>query len=195
MAGTQAIISKDELIAQISSTIGKIKVLELTHILKSQHFALRDLIDITFYAEKDIAFRASWLLENLFLQSPLTYEGDLEYLLSRVKAVAHPSCKRHYAKIVMHVTSPKGPAALKARLQNIDLEPVIEQCFDWMIDPKIKIAVKVFAGEALFNMRHKHPWLAEELANQLQFLMRDGSAAIQSRGRKLLDTLKNNPVK
>jgi hypothetical protein len=35
-------------------------------------------------------------------------------------------------------------------------------------------------------MRHRYPWIAEELANQIRYLMRNGTAAIQSRGRKLL---------
>jgi len=58
-----------------------------------------------------------------------------------------------------------------------------------MIDHKIKIAVKAFAAEALFNLRHRYDWVAEELANQLHYLMSNGSAAIQSRGKKLLKEL------
>jgi hypothetical protein len=112
---SQIMISRDELVKQISNTIGKTKVLELSRILKEQAFALRDLIDLTF-----------------------------------------------------------------------DLDLVVGQCFDWMIDAKVKIAVKVFASEALFNLRNRYPWIKEELANQVKFLMRNGSPAIQSRGRKLL---------
>jgi uncharacterized membrane protein required for colicin V production len=58
-----------------------------------------------------------------------------------------------------------------------------------MIDPKVLIAVKVFASEALFNMRRRYLWITEELTNQIRFLMRDGTAAIQSSGKKLLKTL------
>jgi|SRR6185503_3186818 len=177
---------QETLLKQISGTIGKMKVLELTRILKEEQFALRDLIDLTFYADKNIAFRAAWILENVFLQDAARYEPDLDYLISRVKDIKHESCRRHYAKIVMHVTGKKAPQAIRQKLEQLDLEPVVEQCFDWMIDPKVRIAVKVFASEALFNLRHRYPWIAEELANQLQFLMRNGTAAIQSRGRKLL---------
>jgi hypothetical protein len=41
----------------------------------------------------------------------------------------------------------------------------------------------------LFNLRTRYPWIEEELANQIKFLMRNGTAAIQSRGRKLLAQL------
>jgi hypothetical protein len=182
-------ISRDELIKQISKTIGKTKVLELSRILKEQAFALRDLIDLAFYPDRDIAFRAAWILENLFLQEPTRYEAGLGYLISRIQDVKHASCQRHYAKIMMHITAKNAPQIIQQKLQQLDLEPVAEQCFDWMIDTKVKIAVKVFASEALFNLRNRYPWIKEELTNQVKFLMRNGSPAIQSRGRKLLALL------
>jgi len=179
-------ISKDELIKQISTALGKLRVLKLGQILSEQQFALRDLIDVTFYPDKVIAFRASWILENVLLAHPLKYEADLEYWLSRFKEVKYPGPQRHYAKLLMHLTDPGMLPAITAKLQTLDLEPAVEQCFDWMIDPKVKIAVKVFASEALFNLRQRYPWVAEELENQIRFLMRNGSPAIQSRGKKLL---------
>ena len=182
-------LTSDELIKEISATRAKAKVVKLSAILKKEKFSITDLIDITFHPDKNIAFRAAWILENLFLQKPDTYLGNLDYLISKVKDVYNPSCKRHYAKIIMHITSPKAPISIKQKLGEIDLEPVVEQLFDWMIDPKVLIAVKVFASEALFDLRDRYPWISEELTNQIRFLMHNGSAAIQSRGKKLLAKL------
>lgn len=179
-------ISKDELVKQITNSLGKPKVLELGRLLSEQQFALRDLVDVTFYHDKTIAFRASWILENVLLADPLKYVEVIDYWLSRFKEVKYPGPQRHYAKILMHLTDPGMLPAIRTKLETLDLEPAVEQCFDWMIDPKVKIAVKVFASEALFNLRHRYPWVAEELENQIKFLMRNGSAAIQSRGKKLL---------
>ncbi|MGN6638276.1 MAG: hypothetical protein ACTHJ8_05135 [Mucilaginibacter sp.] len=92
-------------------------------------------------------------------------------------------------KILMHITTPKANAAIQQRLAGIDLEPIAEQLFDWIINPKVLIAVKVFAAQTLFNLRYRYPWIKEELAEQLKFLMRNGTAAIQSRGKKLLAEL------
>lgn len=167
----------------------KVKVVKLSAIIKKQQFALKDLIGITFHQDKNVAFRAAWILENLFLQKPESYLDDMAYLLSRIKDVKNPSCKRHYTKIVMHITSPKAPLSIQQKLTETDLEPIVEQFFDWMIDPKVLIAVKVFAAQTLFNIRQRYPWITEELANQIQFLIRNGSPAIQSRGRKLLSQL------
>lgn len=182
-------LTSEELVNSIKSRIGKLKVIKLTEVLQKERFSVHDLIDITFSNDRDIAFRAAWLLENLFLRKPEVYIDELEYLISRVKDVKHPSCKRHYAKIMMHVTAAKAPEAIHKKLEVIDLEPVVEQFFDWLIDAKILVAVKVFAAEALFNIRARYPWIADELKDQVKFLMRDGSPAIQSRGRKLLAQL------
>jgi len=182
-------MTRDELIKQLAATVGKTKVDKLSKLVKQQGFALCDLIDITFHIDKTIAFRAAWLLENLFLVNPVFYLPDVDYLLARFKDVKYESCQRHYAKIMMHLTSPKVHPLIKAKLDETDLEPVVEQCFDWLIDPKVLIAVQVHVAEALFNLRHHYPWITEELTNQLQFLMRNGSAAIQTRGKKLLTAL------
>ena len=179
-------MTKSELIKQIANIIGKPKVLELSRILKAQQFALHDLIDVTFHPDKAIAFRAVWILENVFLTDPESYLDDLHYMISRFGEVKHPGCQRHYAKIIMHITDVNAPESLQLKLQEINFEPVVEQLFDWMINPRAKVAVKIFAAYALFNLKESFPWVKEELTAQMEFLMRNGSAAIQAGGRKIL---------
>ncbi|WP_162996343.1 hypothetical protein [Mucilaginibacter celer] len=182
-------MTDDELIQKIANTIGKLKVLELGRILTEQQFNLRDLIDITFHPDKPLAFRAAWLLENMFLKDADVFTDNLDYLILRFPEVTNPGCQRHYAKILMHATEEKDTSPVKQKLNSLDLEPVVEQLFDWMINPKVKIAVKVFAGWALLNLRQRYPWITDELPAQLQFLMRNGTAAIQTAGRKMMKEL------
>ena len=183
-------LSQQQLTEQLSSSIGKIRILKLSHLLKEQGFPLHDIIDITFHPDKQVGFRAVWLLENIFLTDPEAYLNDLHYLISRFKENRNQSCMRHYAKIIMHVTDANAPASLQLKLKDINFEPVVEQLFDWMINPKVKVAVKMFAANALFNLKDAVPWIQEELAGQIEFLMRDGSAGIQAGGRKILKEMK-----
>ena len=178
-----------ELIKQISVTIGKSKVVSLSQILANKHTDITELIDLTFHADKGVAFRAAWLLENILLKQPDNFLSYIAPIISRFKEVSNPSCKRHYAKILMHLTAPGASQAVRQKLTDVDLQPAIEQCFDWMIDPNVMVAVKSFASEGLFNMRHRYPWIADELPDQLTYLMRDGTAAIRSKGRRLLSYL------
>ncbi len=182
-------LSPDQLIKQISDTIGKTKVLELSTMIKDQNFSLRNLIDITFHPDKNIAFRASWILENVLLNDAAAYIADLNYLTERFTAVDYPSCQRHYGNMIMRITSSKAQSSIKNTVKKTDLEPVVEHLFEWLIDDNVKIAVKSCAAEALFNLRSRYPWIKDELREQLQYLMRDGTAAIQARGKKLLKEL------
>ncbi|MCJ8211528.1 hypothetical protein MUY27_17545 [Mucilaginibacter sp. RS28] len=182
-------LTKDQLLKQLSATMGKTKVVELSNILFHKNFKLTDLIDLTFHPDKKIAFRAAWLLENLFLHRPDCYLHDVNYLISRFDEVTYPSCQRHYAKIAMHITSPKAIPDIRHILATTDLDAMVNKCFEWLIAPEVLVAVKAFACEALFNLRHRYPWIAEELPAQLEFLMRNGTAAIQSKGKKLLSYL------
>lgn len=184
-------MTKDELTGQLTATIGKTKVDKLAKIVQEQAFDLRDLIDLTFHTHKIVAFRAAWLLENVFLVNPVSYLTEIDYLLLKFCEVQYPSCQRHYAKIIMHITSSKADTMIRDKILKTDMAPVVEKCFEWMIDPAVLIAVKRFAAEALFNLRERYDWISDELAAQVQYLMRDGTAAIQSYGKMLLAELKD----
>lgn len=183
-------LTYDQLIKDLTvdPTKGFIERLSVT--LREQHFNIDQLIDLTFHPDVQVGFRAAWLLDTTMLAAPRQYVEHLEYFVKRMGEVTNASCKRHYTRIIMHLTAPDAPDAVKQKLAGLDLETVVEQCFDWIIDPKVKVAVKVFAADTLFNLCGRYDWIKEELASQVQFMMRDGGAAIQSRGKKLLAAIK-----
>ena len=185
-------LSQDELIQELYKTFGKTKIAKLTAIVNEHNLNVDELIDLTFNTDKTLGFRAMWLLDSVMLSDIARYSANLKYFLSRIKEVNNESCKRHYARIMMFMTDAKAPDIVKAALNEIDLEDTVEQFFDWIIHPKVKPAVKIFAADALFNLSDRYDWIAEELANQMQFLMRNGGPAIQVRGRRLLASLSKN---
>lgn len=182
-------IDQDGLLRHISETIGKSKVLKLIDILYNRMFDVKDVIKLTFHPEKEIAFRAAWILENLLLTNPLRFIDDLDHLVAQFLKIKNKSCLRHYTKILMHLTGPKIDKAIKAKMENMDMEPVVERCFDLIIDPKVPVAVKVFACQVLFNLRIRYNWITEILTEQIRILMNGGKPAIQSKGRALLSYL------
>jgi hypothetical protein len=182
-------LTRDEIVKQLTTSMGKTTVVTLSEKLKEQKFPYRYVVDITFHPDKQIAFRAAWLMDTLYFDDPIFYLDDIEYLLQQIPNIKYPASKRHYSRIALNLTSPRSPKAIKDQLANIDLEPVVEHFFEWMMDPKVKVAVKVFVTESLFNLRHRYPWVLEELGGQIEYLMRDGTAAIQSAGKRLLKEL------
>ncbi len=188
-------LDPDALRRQLLATLTKSKVDKLKHVLSEFAFDLRNLVDLTFDTDATLAFRAAWLLENVILHDPARHRAAVDYLLSRVPEVTNGSCKRHYARIMAYVTSLKAGPVMWAHMAGADTKLLVEQCFNWIIDPKVLVAVKVKACEALCNLRHQHPWIADELTEQLQHLMRNGSAAMQQRGKKLLEVLEKSKLK
>jgi hypothetical protein len=183
-------LTADELIKQLSVDMTKGHINRLAATLQEQNFDLNKLIDLTLHPDRSIAFRAAWLLDTIILAAPELYADHYEYLALRMRNVVNESCKRHYTRIMMHLTSPGAPGIVRSKLQAMDLEKVVEQCFDWMIDPKIKVAVQVFAADTLFNLSSRYNWIADELINQMEFMMRNGGPAIQSKGKHILKKMR-----
>ncbi|QXV63923.1 hypothetical protein INP83_12510 [Mucilaginibacter sp. 21P] len=179
-------LTKESLIKELSNIRGAKFIENLSNKVMEENFDINQLVDVTFHHNQQIGFRACWLLDSVFHLQPEKYAANIGYIMSRVPDVTNPSCERHFARVLMLLTRDIAPVNIREQLEAINLEPVVEKCFDWLINPNVKVAVKATAADVLFNLRIRYDWIKEELANQLQFLMRDGTAAIQARGKKLL---------
>ena len=62
---------------------------------------------------------------------------------------------------------------------------VAERTFDRLIDPKTRVAVKVWSMEILDSLSAALPWVDEQLEETVRFLMRDGSPGLCNRGAKI----------
>jgi hypothetical protein len=182
-------MTQSQLIQHISAFDKHIKVVKLRSKLKEQSFSLCELVDLTFYPDKDIALKASRLLTTMMLKFPENYYNEIGYLIERVEDLKCESCKKYYAKIIMHVTSPEVSKDVRNKIKEINFERVVELFFDWMVDPKMLVSVRASASEALFNLRHRYPWIAEELSNQLEYIMRDATPFLAARGNMILSYL------
>ena len=158
--------------------------------LEQEGFILTDLLDLTLHTDGQIAFHAAWLLDTVVENDLDNYIFEIDLFITYSQRIKHHSCQRHYARIFMHLTAEaKKSNIIRLKLSQTDLEPMVELCFDWLIDPKTKVAVKAFASEVLCNVSGRYDWITEELQSQLCFLMNNGSPAIQSTGRRLLNKL------
>ena len=163
-------MTQSQLIQHISAPDRKITVAKLGSQLKRENFSIRELVDLTFYPDKEIALKSSRLLEYILFRFPENYYEDIEYFIERIEDVSTSAGKKPYAKILMHITSPEVPREVRNKMKEINLERAVELCFEWIIDPKMLVSVRSAASEALFNMRHRYPWIAEELSRQLEFM-------------------------
>lgn len=179
------------LIEALTPAVGKKTIVKLRRAFRKSGRPLAELVSLSFFDDDArIAARAAWLLEHVFIGKMAHYAEEVSGLINAFPHVRNSGCRRHYAKMMVKITDPRSGAMQKV-ISEKNLEPVIETAFDWLIDDDEKVAVKVFCAQILFQLSARHGWIREELIQQLHFLMRDGSAGMQSRGRKILSALKD----
>ncbi|WP_207420917.1 hypothetical protein [Desertivirga brevis] len=181
-------MTKDELLEEIKQTLEKVKVEKLAAIAGAGGLHFNDLIDLSFHQDKAIAFRASWILENATCLQPEEFWKNAPYFLNSYNAQTNNSCRRHFTKILMWVVKKK---ANRKELRGFDWTAIIESTFEWLSNPECPVAVKVNCLDILLGLKDQQDWIAEELRAETEFLLRNGSAAMQSRGKKVLKKLRS----
>ncbi len=99
----------------------------------------------------------------------------VEYLKDRS---THIATRRNIVRILSQIDVPEPLMGNVATL-----------CFDFLIDPKEAVAVKIYSMEVLYQLTLKEPDLQNELILVIEENMIHGSAGIRSRGRKVLKRL------
>ncbi len=185
----QNIKDQQGLIGLISTAIGKKEAVAISDTLYRQNFDIDELMAVTFHPEKEIAFRAAWIMEILILTDPERYVNNLNKLVEPFLKIENKSCQRHYVKILMHLMEPKAPKVVRQKIGEMDMEPVAERCFDLLIDATTPVAVKAFASQVLFDLRTRYPWINDILPDQLHIMMQGATPGIRSKCRRLLSYL------
>jgi len=182
-------MDKTALLHEISKTLTKNKAADLAKLASQGTMNIIDLLDACYHPQKATAFRAAWILEALESKNPLLFTAILDRYIQRLAEQKNPSCQRHFSKILIQYTKPRSSEIRQGAFNalSIDLkERVVEVLFEWLIKTDTPVAVQVNCMDVLFYMIPAFPWIAEELESQIVFYLQDGSAAMQSRGRKIL---------
>lgn len=129
-------------------------------------------------AEHPVGMRTSWMLGALSETAP----EMLFPLLPRLFELRHTCLYAGYDRSLAKWLSLAGvPESIEGE--------AADQMFNWLIDPQIKVAVKVYSMSALADLCKKYPELQSELRTILEEQFKDGSAAFKSRSRRVLKQL------
>lgn len=181
-----------ELIKKLTTTFTKNYVVNMVALGENHQLSV-DLLHRLCYDQRrhSVAFRAAWILEYITIHHPLRFTPIFDDFMARLPEQRNFSCQRHFTKILMTITGVRPPLSYADAFRKTDREQMVETVFGWLIDPQTPVAVQANCMDILFNMIPEFDWIASELQSQIDFLLRDGSAALQSRGRKVLGKLKN----
>jgi hypothetical protein len=179
-------MNKDQLLKKFSSALSKADAVKIA---KDKTCLPGDLIDLSFDPQKELAFRASWVLEQFLYYRLDDLLQSLPELIAGYLIQKNQSCQRHFTKIMMFIVTSRSFSETGIVLAKYK-EQIVETTFDWLINPETPVAVQSNCMDILFHFSKEQSWIKDELRSQVQFLLRDGTAALQSRGKRILKKLK-----
>lgn len=183
-------LNKEELIARLEAPMQAQMVANSTALIESNDLDVNDLLEVTFYKKKEVAFRAAWILEHVMTHKPTVFCGHLHTFFELLPDQKNQSAMRHYAKIVALLTAKKVNPIYKEALKQVDFEPVIELLFIWLVEADVLVATKVHCMQALANLAPNHDWIKDELLQTVDYLTDIESYAFFARAKMVKKALK-----
>ncbi|GAA4201235.1 hypothetical protein GCM10022289_14300 [Pedobacter jeongneungensis] len=164
-------MQNDLLLETIKTTLQKSKVEKLAAIASEDTFSVKELIDLSFYHDEQIGFRAAWILENVYTAHQLRFLPHALYFLDKLPQQHNLSALRHYVKILAFMTKKNAHESVKKIISDYNTDHLAEVVFAWLIDEKIPVAIKSHCLNILANLNVKHSWIKEELLQTMDFLV------------------------
>jgi hypothetical protein len=105
-------------------------------------------------------------------------ERKFESLLDLFLHDEYRVVQRNVVRVLQYI---QIPVKFQAKIMNL--------CFEYLTDPKETIAVRVFSMTVLANLAAKYPEIKNEIEQVITMQLRNPSAGLRSRSRKVLEQL------
>lgn len=126
----------------------------------------------------DKRWRYAYLLDNINDLNPKIVKPYLPRIIKQLPKLTNHSLRRHFVRIIN-----KHPIPKNEDLQNI----LLEQCFNFLQDAKIKVAVKAHCISICTKLCLIYPELKGEFCSILQEEMEKNTSAFAVRAREVLN--------
>lgn len=168
--------------------------LALADLFVSMEDGISLLIELCQSEDEKLSFHAAWVLEHALTPNPEILGLCLSKIIELTPTVKSPSTQRHFSKLLNIALSecsknrlPKDACQL---LKKADMDPIVETCFEWLIDKNSKPAVKAHCMDILLHLSNRYDWIAEELPYVIEHQLIDATPGIENKGRKTLEALR-----
>jgi len=187
-------MEKDRLIERLNYTMLKKDCLALAEQFVCMEDGVTILFELCQSDNETLSFHAAWVLEHALTSNPDIFCLSLSKIVELIPTIKNPSTKRHFSKLLNIAMSecsknrlPKDACQL---LKKADMEPIVEVCFEWLIDKNPKPAVKAHCMDILLFLSNRYDWITEELPYVIEHQLIDATPGIENKGRKTLDAMR-----
>lgn len=187
-------MEKERLIERLQFVMGKKDVLALAELFTQMEDGVEILFKLCQSDNEKLSFHAAWVLENVLTSNPDIFCLSLSKIIELIPTIKNPSSQRHFSKLLnlaMQGCSKNLLPRDACQLFNkSDMEPIVETCFEWLIDKNTKPAVKAHCMDILLFLSTRYNWIFEELPYVIEHQLIDATPGIENKGRKVLEILR-----
>jgi hypothetical protein len=140
-----------------------------------------ELWQIYLLAEEPVSRKAAWAIDIATEQRNDLVEPWLERLIAKLPQFNHDGLKRHGMRMIARCRIPEESVGL-----------MINQAFEWLLNPTESVAVKMYCIETLYNISINEPDIQQELYDTIEFQMGDGTPGFKSVANKYLKKIDKN---
>jgi len=149
---------------------------------------LPELLAIAFDIKDKNHHKACWISELVF-EAKIEWLGDhLDSFCTTLSQFTNESAMRPISKICQFAVQQHQNNPSFLNTDHIDL--ITEACFDWLINPKTKVATKAYAMRTLFLLGKKQDWIHPELTRILSEDASKHTAAYTAAAKDVLRKIK-----
>lgn len=119
-------------------------------------------------------FRACYILEYIYFKYPLNFAVYEERFVTLFPLITDEGAKRHFGKMMADWLA-------SHRLDKETSEKIAETAASWIIEPKVRVAVQIWAMEVLLSLRDQVEWIPDTIHNLMETLTVHATPAINVR--------------
>jgi hypothetical protein len=138
-----------------------------------------ELMECFFDKDIRICQNASWPVSYVGTKFPELLLPYLPLMIKNLENPVHDAVVRNTVRTWQNMIIPEEY-----------LGEIYEKCFNYLIEPKIAIAIRAFSMTVCANIAMNIPELKQELFIAISEQIEMGSPGIRSRGQKILKSLK-----
>src|SRR5258705_3712562 len=134
------------------------------------------LFDLFLNDEYRVVQRAAWPLSYCVINHPALIQKHFAKLVKNLKKPGlGDSVKRNSVRLLQHISIPEKFHG-----------DIMTICFDYIADPKEKVAIKAFSLSVLENLSKQYPEIRQELKTIIEDRWDSESVAFRSKAKKIL---------
>jgi hypothetical protein len=140
----------------------------------------KKMLDFAFEDKNLYAMRAARVIQLASHNHPELIRPYLREIILRLPNLKNEGLKRGLAKILIERSYDHDDDTLGI---------LVSTCFDWLMNPAEKPAIKVYSMEILYKISQLYPEIKTELVSSIEEQLPRSGVAVKSRGRQILAKL------